>query len=810
MKRALSILLVLATILLSSCNANVTNDSGDPEITTRADIIPSTSTSPEITDDLEPTTSPDESHGEPIDTIDYYDDPIGYLRQNMPVIDGSTSLIPLEGGIKATIFDVSQSEGEKMVYHTTTYGSFYNLLDGGCDMILSVPLSEEQYNHAQERGIKLEEVPIAKEGFVFVVNYNNPVDTLTQQQLRDIYSGKITNWKEVGGWDEEIIAYQRDWTSGSQNFMITFMGDTPLIDAPTELRPDSMVGLMNVIAINENAENSIGYSVYAYAADMYGTGKDVKFIKVDGVEPNKQTMASGEYPLMSYNYAIFNADEPEDSPVRRLADWMTSYEGQLAIAKAGYITVKDIGYDYEEMTLKLWSGKGTGAAKPKDYRVPTNEYAPFLGKVDSYWYWNINERYKVPLNEIKPENATGLAKGVRFELDCLTNLELQAEINGWIAEGMARADEMADEFEEYIDNLNGNSQREWYFYSDISDRYSMIRKEDYHPSASCIATARNGYLSVTVAMTYTLGAMDGYQRHYHIETGVWDIITGDKLEITDLFYSNVDIAKVLNEYLRRASQEPLDAFGTYHEMKRDFAGLTMTGWTMTADTIYVFPDNPYFHYGAAFELDLPDGYLVCEQPRDMSDCFDTVKVPVKRFFRKTYKNVDYRFICDNFIACEFLAEDSYPMAKAINSKIIALSEEYFSRDKVFGYFIDQGIPEEEIYFLDNVWKMEEYAGKFVKYANWLNSLHHDGKIYLYPYCNQPLFFDLQTGDYLDWRTLVDRSWLEDNKKKTGKLKDMALIDISFDNAYITLVFQKSGDAYGEPYTLYIPPEYINW
>jgi hypothetical protein len=150
------------------------------------------------------------------------------------------------------------------------------------------------------------------------------------------------------------------------------------------------------------------------------------------------------------------------------------------------------------------------------------------------------------------------------------------------------------------------------------------------------------------------------------------------------------------------------------------------------------------------------------------------------------------------------------MAKAINSKIIALSEEYFSRDKVFGYFIDQGIPEEEIYFLDNVWKMEEYAGKFVKYANWLNSLHHDGKIYLYPYYNQPLFFDLQTGDYLDWRTLVDRSWLEDNKEKTGKLKDMALIDISFDNAYITLVFQKSGDAYGEPYTLYIPPEYINW
>ncbi len=66
-----------------------------------------------------------------------------------------------------------------------------------------------------------------------MVNAKNPVDALSQQQIKDIYSGKITNWKQVGGSDEPIVAYQRNTDSGSQNYMIDFMGETPLMDAPT-------------------------------------------------------------------------------------------------------------------------------------------------------------------------------------------------------------------------------------------------------------------------------------------------------------------------------------------------------------------------------------------------------------------------------------------------------------------------------------------------------------------------------------------------------------------------------------------------
>lgn len=116
--------------------------------------------------------------------------------------------------------------------HSTTYGSFQNLLEGTCDVILSTPLSAEQEQAAREAGVTLELTPIAREAFVFAVNAKNPVTGLTQQQLKDIYAGKITSWKAVGGADRPIIAYQRNADSGSQNYMTAFMGDTPLIKPP--------------------------------------------------------------------------------------------------------------------------------------------------------------------------------------------------------------------------------------------------------------------------------------------------------------------------------------------------------------------------------------------------------------------------------------------------------------------------------------------------------------------------------------------------------------------------------------------------
>lgn len=346
---------------------------------------------------------------------------------DLPRMDGSTSTIPLEAGIRAALFGISQAEAELQVKHSTTYGSFYNLIDKKCDLIFSVPLSENQISQARDKGMELEMTKIAAEGFVFVVNAQNPVDTLTQQQLKDIYSGKITNWAEVGGHDAPIVAYQRNETSGSQNFMHTFMADTTLMDPLTSAAhtPASMGQLMDAIAVYDNAEYAIGYSVYAYAADMYGNGNEIKFIHVDGVEPTKATMADGSYPLLSYNYAVYDAATPADSSLRKLVDWLTTDEGQRAVQAAGYVPLRPVG-DVTETAVRLYSAVGTGPEKPENHVPSLYIYtARDTNLVDHLTNQALREEIRTFIDDSveelkKPEDAVG----------CTTRIEC---VNGYLS-----------------------------------------------------------------------------------------------------------------------------------------------------------------------------------------------------------------------------------------------------------------------------------------------------------------------------------------------------------------------------------------
>lgn len=105
-------------------------------------------------------------------------------------MDGSTSAIPLEAEFKSKMLGINYYAAKSSVKHHKTHESFQMLLSGQNDMIFTVPISESQQKDADEAGVHLNLEPVAKEGFVFIVNKSNPVDKLTQQQIRDIYSGK--------------------------------------------------------------------------------------------------------------------------------------------------------------------------------------------------------------------------------------------------------------------------------------------------------------------------------------------------------------------------------------------------------------------------------------------------------------------------------------------------------------------------------------------------------------------------------------------------------------------------------------------
>ena len=665
---------------------------------------------------------------------------IAFLRENFPRIDGSTSLIPLEAGIRAAIFGKSFDEAQKDVVHSTTWGSFYNLLEGKADMIFSTPISEEQQKAAAEAGVELEQVPVVKEAFVFVVNAKNQVDSLTQQQIKDIYSGKITNWKQVGGSDEPIIAYQRNTDSGSQNYMIDFMGETPLMEAPTELRPGSMSGLMDVIAPNDGSLGSIGYSVYAYAADMYGTGDNIKFVKVDGVAPTKETIISGEYPLSSYNYAIFRADEPEEGAVRRLAEWMTSYDGQLAAAKAGYATVEDIGFDYSQSALKKYEAKGTGIAYPGS--VPPYEYDIEFKKEREYEgekYFRYSDAYTFE----QRENGT-------YNAGFICDKELRREVENFVNEAVKTVSADEENMQKFIEkscSLESGDPSHWYG-TYLTPRGLVTEAE-----------IKNGYLSVYVGLSYYVEIQEGYERFYRSETAVWDMISGKRLAPEELFYDGVDIAKVINEYISVETQREEDMFIGSYKMKADFAGLTESGWHFIVAAIYFDNDNPYFAYGYKFSLaDLPDDVMVTKQPRAVGTRARMIEESKRfRVINTTTHGVKSD---DDFCTYELLYEDSYPGAKKINEFIESYIKENFTEEKVRKYFAGKNvdIDSDDVYFElgGTDFYTTDLGGKYINFsAGELVAIRMD-KIdgsyveskFTYPYsCD--VYFDPQTGEQID-------------------------------------------------------------
>ena len=260
-----------------------------------------------------------------------------FSLEEYPHVDGSTSMLPLSRALMMASTGVSAQEAELRISHSKTTLSFYALVSGEADLLLVARPAQEAFDYAEDMGVELEMRPIGVDALVFLTSDKNPVDSLTQQQAVGIYTGAITNWKEVGGADAEIVAYQRNETSGSQVMMENVVMDgQPMMDAPVEYRPSEMGALVDEVASYRNSADAIGYSVYYYVTEMY-LREGVKLLAIDGVAPSNETIASGEYPYTQYSYAVIRKDEREDSPARQLFDFLTTPEGKALMAAQGYV-----------------------------------------------------------------------------------------------------------------------------------------------------------------------------------------------------------------------------------------------------------------------------------------------------------------------------------------------------------------------------------------------------------------------------------------------------------------------------------------
>ena len=267
-----------------------------------------------------------------------------YTLDNYPKVDASLATQPLTNAFIKNF--VGENVDVSKLDYTNTHPGYVRLINDEVDLIVVTEPSKEELELAKQKGVELEVIPVVKEGFVFYVNSNNKVDSLTKDQIQGIYSGEITNWKEVGGEDMEIKPFQRPTNSGSQTGMLSLvMKDKKLMDPLKENLVDTMAQIINFVSSYENGKNSIGYSYYYYATTMYeGIDKEIarniKLIGIDGVKPNAKTIQNGSYPYTTAYYIVINKADDENSQSRKLANLMLSKRGQQVAKNAGYVPVK--------------------------------------------------------------------------------------------------------------------------------------------------------------------------------------------------------------------------------------------------------------------------------------------------------------------------------------------------------------------------------------------------------------------------------------------------------------------------------------
>jgi phosphate transport system substrate-binding protein len=209
------------------------------------------------------------------------------------------------------------------------------LINGTTDICqASRSMSDAEKNNLREKyKTPGEEIPVARDGLSVYVNAANPLKELNMDQLRLIFTGKVTNWKEVGGKDAKIILYSRENSSGTY----VFFKEHVLKNADYAQRAQSMPGTAAVVNAVSKEKNSIGYGGAAYA-------KGIRVVKIKkdaespAVEPSLATVQNGSYPLS--RPLFFYLRNKATGDIKSFIDWVLSAEGQEIVTKVGYFPVK--------------------------------------------------------------------------------------------------------------------------------------------------------------------------------------------------------------------------------------------------------------------------------------------------------------------------------------------------------------------------------------------------------------------------------------------------------------------------------------
>ena len=234
--------------------------------------------------------------------------------------DGSTSMEKVIGALGESF--MAANEGVEFTYNPTGSGAGITAAqEGRCDIGLSSRALKDE-----EKAGGLKETVLAYDGIAIIVNPENPVNDLTLDQIAKLYTGEITNWKDVGGNDAEVVLIGREAASGTRDGFESITGTKDKCQYRQELTSTGDV----ITAVSQNPD-AIGYASLASIKDS------VKTLNVDGVTPSETTVKDGSYKVQR-PFVLVTVEGKELTPVaQKFFDYITSPDAAAIIAKAGAV-----------------------------------------------------------------------------------------------------------------------------------------------------------------------------------------------------------------------------------------------------------------------------------------------------------------------------------------------------------------------------------------------------------------------------------------------------------------------------------------
>jgi phosphate transport system substrate-binding protein len=216
-----------------------------------------------------------------------------------------------------------------------------SLISGSCDIAMSSrDIKNKEIALAKQKGINPHEIKVALDGLAVVVNPANPVSKLTLKQLADIFSGKISNWKEVGGVDQKIVILSREVNSGTHVYFKEHVLRNNDPNRKDEFAPGALLLSSSQAIADEVAHNSgaIGYYGMGYISSKQKPVQVASDEKSPYIDPTIENVVSGKYPISRPLYLYTNG-EPQGL-VKKCVDYTLSKEGQEIVVQTDFVPVK--------------------------------------------------------------------------------------------------------------------------------------------------------------------------------------------------------------------------------------------------------------------------------------------------------------------------------------------------------------------------------------------------------------------------------------------------------------------------------------